>query len=428
MLYYRNVVHHAGRFTVDVFSVPECLQHPVFTGEPGKHPRLDGGKIAHHEAPALRGDERGPDQFRQHERCLTEKQLHGLEVVLRGKLPREVEIRQGVPCQIVRLNDAPCPPARPVGTIELQDPAQPSVGTDRVLHGMILCHGCLSERLADLQGPPDVFRQVPCEEFGDVVFPQRLRADAPALQPGFQLGKTVRIAESGDLPGLRLQFFPVLLIMGDDHVHHRNIQTHAAIIHPLVQLPQVLFAFGKLIPVQLLAYCHLSDDVLPVVLDIELPLLPVVSRKVPGPPVVALRRPARFREVLYEAFADRVLQLVLREAECDTGARQGSRQPAFQGHDHGITPLLRRHLFSQRSGKARSFERRIPSTLLNFRIRKRLQEIFGPRARLSAVMHLYRAAIEGITDDQDLEIRGAGVSVYTAAGEISGAIRFQIHR
>ena len=53
MLHYRDVVHHAGCFAVDVLTVPECIQDPLLAGEPCDHAGLDGAEVADHEAAAL---------------------------------------------------------------------------------------------------------------------------------------------------------------------------------------------------------------------------------------------------------------------------------------------------------------------------------------------------------------------------------------
>ena len=428
MFYDRHVVHHAGRLAVDVLPGPEGIQDPLFTGEPCEHSGFDGREVRDHEPAPLRRDEGRPDQLREHEGGLPVKGLHGVEVSLRRQVPGEIQVRQGIPGEVVRLHDPPGPPAGPIGPIKLQDPTKPVILTDGLQHGAVLCHAGLPEGLPDLQHPPGRLRQVfPEEQRVHVVLPELPHRDPALIKPGFQLGEAVRVLQSRNLPGLFLQPLPVLFVMANDLLDHRDVKPHPVVVHPLVQLPELLFALRERVPGELLPDRHLGNHVLAVVLDVECPLDRVMLRQVSGPAAVRLRGLAWLGEVPDQALADRVLQLLLREAQGDAGACQRPWQAALQRHDHRVAPLLRRHLLLQFLGEARPLEGGIPGPLLDVRIREGVQELPGPAARLGAVMHLHRAAVDRVADQQDLEVRVFHVSVDTAGGEVCAAVCLDVN-
>ena len=50
VFFYRHVVHHTGRFAVDILAGLKRIQHPLLTRDPCDHPGLDRAKIRHDEA------------------------------------------------------------------------------------------------------------------------------------------------------------------------------------------------------------------------------------------------------------------------------------------------------------------------------------------------------------------------------------------
>ena len=266
MLFDRHVVHHRRRPAVNVLTGPERVERPLLIRQPGDHAGLDRGEVTHHEPAALGRDERRPDQLREDERRFAEKCLQRVEVSLRRELPCEIKIRERVPGQVVRLHQPAGPPPGAVRSVELQDPAQAAVRTHRLEHRRIFGRARLPEGLPDLEHPADHQRQISAQQPLQVVLPELVDRRTLLREPCLELCQAVGILQAGQLPDLFLQLLPVLLVVSDDLLDHRHVQTDAAVVHPLIELPQVLLALRE--REEHRPDRHLRHHVLPVVLDV----------------------------------------------------------------------------------------------------------------------------------------------------------------
>ena len=174
------------------------------------------------------------------------------------------------------MNEAPSIAACPVGSVELEDPFDPLVTTDSAQHRAIFRRAGLPECPPDLQDPPHLLRQILGEERREVVLAQCLHADALLRKPPLELGEAVRVVEARELPGLLLQLLPPLLVERDNLLDHRDVNPHAVVVHALIEAPESLLALCE--REELLPDRHLRDDVLPVIFDVEFPLLRIVLR------------------------------------------------------------------------------------------------------------------------------------------------------
>ena len=204
VLHDRHVVHHGSGGTIHVAAVPEGLQRPLLTGQPCDHAGFDGREVRDDEPAAVRRDEGRPDQLGEDEGCLPEEGLHGVEVTGSGELSGQIEIRQRVLREVVRLHQSASPAPGAVGSVELEDPAKAVILADGCQHRAVLGHAGLAERRSDLQHPPDVLRKISGQRFRDGVLRDAGHLDALAGQPFLQLGQAVRVAEARDGLGLFL--------------------------------------------------------------------------------------------------------------------------------------------------------------------------------------------------------------------------------
>ena len=265
--------HALGGLDVDVAAVAEGLQRPLLPRQPCHHAGLDGRVVHHREGPLehgphqrLQGVGRGPQAELQVQHCTLDQ---GVRLRLR-LLPGG----QGRAGKVLELH-APARPAPRVGPEEVEGAPQSLVRVDAVEGGDVLLARHEGQLLPELQHPAHRRAQLPGQQPGDGVLLEVGGLDPLSAQPPGELLGAVGVVEPGELTGLLHLLRLVVLGGGHRRLSHLHVHLDAAIVDPLIGVPQLTFGLRR--PSwERLGHFPEHDNVLPAVLLEVVPLLGLV--------------------------------------------------------------------------------------------------------------------------------------------------------
>ena len=225
--------------------------------------------------------------------------------------------------------------------------------------------------------------------------PQVGNGNAVPLQPGQHLFTALGILQTGQLDGLLLGGFLDRRAAVQRTVHQFPVGCNTAGADPHIVLPLTLHPLGHRESAQAALDLHFGHNVLPVVLNEQLPLRRIMLGQVARPAAVGDRLSARRAEILDKSLAGRQLLLVLRQTECLAGGIKACRIPAVQTVQHGAAPLLERQLPPEVLAQRVPLKRRVEGVLDVGRV---VQCGFQPLRQLLAcqVKHLHRRVIQRV--------------------------------
>ena len=214
----------------------------------------------------------------------------------------------------------------------------------------------------------------------------------------------------------------------DGCIYEGNIQPDSAIIDFLINvvfIPHEL-RHGELR--ELLLYAHLRLNITKVVGFEERPFLRGILRAVASSAAVALGRSARRAEILDEFLT--LGQLLLVEVQNRADTLQRKRQSHVRRPHHRASPGRRVEVFARRHsempGKTDPLKVGVEGKLQHVLIGKRGGNVCRYFFAECQIDHMDFAAVNGITEEQNLEVRVFRVFVDTALAEVGAAVCFDI--
>ena len=323
----------------------------------------------------------------------------------------------------MRLHEPPRPSAGAIGPVELQKAMYAPIPTHAARHSLIFfdagfaqfqpqiqqfCHNTVRLRslfLHDLLG-------------------EALHGHVLIRQPCLQLIHATGVFQ-------RRQFLCPLIgclrkyrIDRDGVFHELLIHTHASVVDLLIQRIQFPFLFWQGILFQRLPNGALGFHVLGVILPVHRPLVRCVGGQIARPAAVGFGRLAGDGEITDEIFA--FFHFLFCCAQGDGCVRQSSGQRQVRRHDHGATPLTWIQPVPQIARKAHALELRVVGHLDNIGIFQCRNYFFWKRFTAGKVNGLYRFIVEGIGEEENLEIRRVAVAVHAALGQWRRAVGLQV--
>ena len=202
------------------------------------------------------------------------------------------------------------------------------------------------------------------------------------------------------------------------------IHAHAPVVDLLIQRVQLPLLLGQGILFQRFSNGALGFHVLGIVLPVHRPLFRRVGRQIARPAAVGFGGLAGDGEITDEVFA--FLHLLLRCAQGDGGVRQSSRQRQVRRHDHGTAPLMRIQPVTQIARKAYALELCVVGCLDDVGLFQCRNYFRWKCFAAGKINGLYRFIIEGIREQQNLEIRCVTVAIYAALGQWRRAVGFNV--
>ena len=217
-------------------------------------------------------------------------------------------------------------------------------------------------------------------------------------------------------------------------VYQRQIYGNAAQVDKLVEFPLLLYCIRNRKRRKAACDLHFCDNILTVVVDKQLPFCGVMLRQISCSTAVGLGGLAGGAEILDQRFTGRELLLVRRQAERLTNGVQSGRISAVLALQHRAAPLREPggRPFSIRFevlADTIPFKGGVVGVLLYVRIEQHLHELIIKRsARLRHVGHDRRLTIEGVAEEQDLEVRVLRVFIQSGLCDRLRAVGFDINR
>lgn len=118
-----NMEHLGCGGAVDIAARAEHLRAPFLSGKVGKHPRLNGREVADDELEAGTGYECRADKLRQHSGDRIIQHVQHFIVYLLYQIPCLFQVSHVVLGKVLQLDQASCPSAGAVGSVERRRPA-----------------------------------------------------------------------------------------------------------------------------------------------------------------------------------------------------------------------------------------------------------------------------------------------------------------
>ena len=174
-----------------------------------------------------------------------------------------------------------------------------------------------------------------------------------------------------------------------------------------------------------MVYLRLRRHVLSAVVLEQLPFRRVMVREVPAPPAVPRSRRAGDAEVPDQLLPDPHLPFVLREPHGPPCCVQRCRKAAIEGMHHGAVPLACRAV--EEPVQAVYLKGRIMGHFFHGRVAQRPDDVPWDPFPRGAVYYAHRSAIDGIREQQYLEVRGLHVSVQPRLLYVHAGVRLQVY-
>ena len=246
--------------------------------------------------------------------------------------------------QVLHLHKPPCPSSGTVCAVKLQQTSDAAVLAHGSNDRAVLLDTRLGKQLPQLQHAGNVRLELvlvlECVLYRCA--PQVGNGNAVPLQPGQHLLTALGILQTGQLDGFLFGCFLDRRAAVQRTVHQLPVGCNTAGADPHIVLPLTLHPLGHRETAQAVLDLHFGHNVLPVVLNEQLPLRRIMSGQVARAAAVGDRLSARRAEILDKSLAGRQLLLVLRQTECLAGGIQTCRIPAVQAVQHGAAPLFER--------------------------------------------------------------------------------------
>ena len=392
----------------------EHLEHPLLSGEPCQHSRLDGAEVADREGLSVRCHEGRSDELAERVRHVAVAEGHRIHVSISEQLPGEAEVADVVLREVLHLHQTSGPSAC-AGAVVLEESADPRVPADCLLHRLVFLVAGLGHLGADLKDAVHVLVLGASLDVGEVSLAERVELESCASsQPLAQLCRAVRIAQPCDLLCLHVQAGLVDGVHPHCVVHECHVHQYAPVVDALVQCVECLLVLSGLQPRQRLVELAFHLHVHAAVVLERLPALEVVGREHPlgASEQCGLMRQA---ELLDELLSFR--HLLDLQAEGLGGFSQAEGESASRALRHGALPLQRVELLAEHPADAGALEGRVVRHLDHRRVGQCPEHRSRQGGALREVHDGHGSLVEGVGEQEDLEVRMLRVPVHSAVGQ-----------
>ena len=143
--------HLRRRCAVQVFSILESIQHPLFLRLPCENAGFDGAEIGHDELAALFGYEHRADELREDVRGVAVDALDHIEAPHLHQIPCLLQRGNVVLGEVLQLDVAARIPTCAACAVELEQSSRPSVHADTAFRRLVLLDGAFGHLESELQ-------------------------------------------------------------------------------------------------------------------------------------------------------------------------------------------------------------------------------------------------------------------------------------
>ncbi|OPZ72385.1 MAG: hypothetical protein BWY83_00682 [bacterium ADurb.Bin478] len=335
--------------------------------------------------------------------------------------------------QILQLDQPASPAPGAVGTIELEHASAPTVSADTVLHGDVFFHTRPGKLLTEFQRLGQ-FRRCGLQQFLHGFLVQGIHLHPMIRQPLLHLSHRIRVLQLCQLLHFSGKLIAGLGIQLDGLLDHLPIQADASVVD---LLGQVIFLPDGIRHRELgqhLLDGHLHLHIALVVRLEGGPLVWRMLRAVPEPAAVDLRRLAGHGEVFDQRLA--LCHLLILQLQHCADALQRQRQANVCRPDQGAFPRCRvqiignavfryaiaaeqiRPVLPQPRRQTNPLKRRIERPLRHGLIHDGPQHFFRDLLPAGHIDDGHLAAVDRVTEQQDVKLRVFRISVHTALGKI----------
>ena len=221
--------------------------------------------------------------------------------------------------QILHLDNASCPAAGPVGSVELKHPTGTAVCAYGFLHRLILTDGGFRKLLAKRKNLLQLCRHS-FEHFRNFLLAQGIDHQAIIRKPLLHLLYRVGVIQSGQLLHGVGKLFAGADVHGNRLMHQLHIQCNTSVVDFLVKVILVPHSFRHRELGEFFLDGHFDLNITDVISLEGRPFVRRVFRQIAGPTAVGLRRRTGLTEILDEFFA--FGQLLLPKPQNGTDALQ----------------------------------------------------------------------------------------------------------
>ena len=319
--------------------------------------------------------------------------------------------------QVLHLDESTGIATGAVGTIKLDKPSGPVIRTHNGLHGRVFLDAALGKLLpqgeCQLHFTVRFFEHIRHSGFGE-----RICLHAFFGKPCLELHRTVRIIQAGDGAGL-LHVCPLETLIAADRLGDEGAVEHDA---PVVDL----LVEGVVTPLRLhdrelgerLLNGHFRFHIPKVVGFEKRPFLRRICRIMSNKRAVSCF--CWGAEIPNEVFA--FFELLLFQTQHGTDAFQRKRQSQGRRPDHRAVPGGRGEILSgwvsKIAGQTHTLKLCVERPFGHGGVGQRRADIGRKRFSGSQIHDLHRCTVRRIAEKQDLKVRGFGITIHAALGEV----------
>ena len=321
--------------------------------------------------------------------------------------------------QVLHLDEPTGIASGAVGPVKLNQSSGTVIRADHRLHGGVFLDAALGKLLSQGEGElhlaVGLFEHICHGGFGE-----RIRLYAFFGKPRLELHRTVGVIQAGHGAGLLhvrpLEAFIAADCLGDEG----SVEHDALVVDLLVEGVVAPLGLGDRKLGELLLNGHFRFHISKVVGFEQRPFLRRICRIMSNErTVLGFCRSAEIPDKVFAFF-----ELLLFETQHGTDAFQRKRQSQRCCPDHRAVPGGRVEILpgrvSEITGQAHTLELCIERPFGHGGVGQRRADIGGKCFSGSQIHNLHRSTVRRIAEKQHLEVRGFGIAVHTAFGEVLG--------